>query len=47
MKRSYDRSVDILVVIFILLSLLISTFALASTEEAEIFGFNVIERNRR
>jgi phospholipid transport system substrate-binding protein len=35
MKRSYDRSVDILVIIFILLSLLISSFALASTEEAE------------
>lgn len=35
MKKSYDRSVDILVVIFILLSLIISNFALASTEEAE------------
>lgn len=35
MKKSYDRSVDILVVIFILLSLIISSFALASTEEAE------------
>jgi hypothetical protein len=35
MKRPYDRSADILVVVFILLSLLISSFALASSEETE------------
>jgi ABC-type transporter MlaC component len=35
MKKSYERSADVFVVIFILLSLLISSFVLASTEEAE------------
>lgn len=44
MKKSYDRSVDILVVIFILLSLIISSFALASTEEAESKVKRVFEK---
>jgi phospholipid transport system substrate-binding protein len=35
MKKSYDRSVDILVVIFILLSLIISSLAMASTVTPE------------
>ena len=35
MKRSYKKDVDVFVVIFLLLMLVISSFALASTESAE------------
>ena len=43
MKKSYERSVDVFVIIFILLSLLISSFALASPEETESRVTHVFE----